>query len=59
MEERVNAQIDVLLSGGVPDVTIFNVWKRKFPKRSGEYALIAKIAQRATGKKNGKKATAE
>lgn len=55
MEERVNAQIDILLSGGIPDVTVFNVWKRRFPKRSGEYALIAKIAQRASGKNGVKK----
>lgn len=62
MEERVNAQIDILLSGGIPDVSVFNVYKRQFPKRAGEYALIAKIAQRASGKKNGNgkaKATAE
>lgn len=62
MEERVNAQIDILLSGGIPDVSVFNVYKRQFPKRAGEYALMAKIAQRASGKKNGNgkaKATAE
>ena len=62
MEERVNAQIDILLSGGIPDVSVFNVYKRQFPKRAGEYALIAKIVQRASGKKNGNgkaKATAE
>ena len=53
MEERVNAQVDILLAGGIPDVTVFNVWKRRFPKRAGEYALMAKIVQRATGKKNG------
>lgn len=53
MEERVNAQVDILLAGGIPDVTVFKVWQRKFPKRAGEYALIAKIVQRATGKKNG------
>lgn len=61
MEERVNAQIDILLSGGIPDVSVFNVYKRQFPKRAGEYALMAKIAQRASGKKNGngKKVSAE
>ena len=61
MEERVNAQVDILLSGGIPDVSVFNVYKRQFPKRAGEYALMAKIAQRASGKKNGngKKASAE
>ena len=55
MEERVNAQIDVMLGGGIPDVTVFNVWKRKFPKRSGEYALIAKIVDRAVSKNGSKK----
>ena len=59
--EKLDAQIDNLLAGKRVDASVFNSWKKRVPGSQGDYAVMARIAQRVAGKKNGngKKASAE
>ena len=61
LEERFDQQIDNLLSGKRVDASVFNAWKKRVPGSQGDYAVMARIALRVAGKKNGngKKASAE
>ena len=54
LEERFDTQIDNLLEGKRVDASVFNAWKKRVPGSQGEYAVMARIAQRVAGKKNGK-----
>ena len=49
LEERFDTQIDNLLEGNRVDA-----WKKRVPGSQGDYAVMARIAQRVAGKKNGK-----
>ena len=40
--------------GNRVDASVFNAWKKRVPGSQGDYAVMARIAQRVAGKKNGK-----
>tara|TARA_R100001594_G_scaffold39318_1_gene70896 strand:- start:20384 stop:20581 length:198 start_codon:yes stop_codon:yes gene_type:complete len=61
-DKKFDAQIDNLLAGKRVDASVFNSWKKRVPGSQGDYAVMARIALRVAGKKNGNgkaKASAE
>ena len=55
MNERFFKEIDHMLDGGTPDVSVLNKYRNSVRGISGDFMIMAQIALRAVDRKNGKK----
>ena len=55
MDERLIEQVDKMLDGNYPDVSVITKYSNSVRGGTGMFMIMAQIAQRAVDRKNGKK----
>jgi len=57
MNERIQAEIDKMLDGDYPDISVITKYSNSVRGGVGSFMIMAQIAQRAVERKGKKKAT--
>ena len=57
MNERIQAEIDKMLDGEYPDISVMTKYSNSVRGGVGSFMIMAQIAQRAVERKGKKKAT--
>ena len=55
MNERFFEEVDRMLDGDPPDLSVLNKYRNSVRGISGDFMIMAQIALRAVDRKNGKK----
>ena len=55
MSKRFFEEVDRMLDGETPDVSVLNKYRNSVRGISGDFMIMAQIALRAVDRKNGKK----